>query len=387
MLKKVIPVFLLFSFVFGQEKLPDISLKLLSGRTTNLYELLNDGPVIIDFWATWCSPCKKLMKHLDKFHKHFNEYGLNVLAVSTDTPRSMGKVKSFIRSNKYDFLVGLDPNQQVMKKCKAEIMPTTIILNQDGDVIYRHQGYYPGDEDKILKVLHDYYDKQKLHYVLDTYHRECLHIPMSKICKNDDLIIISDLDEIPKDEILKNIGNFKKPLVCRQNEFKYYLNLYSNNKWNGSIIDRYSVIKNKSLNILRKESNKFNILYPGGYHFTSIGKENEIINKIENWGHQEYNRKFIKNNVHKNIIKGRDIFYRIGEKKNIVIDLENSKIFDQNMARIIKNKNLILVSRKKESIFEKFEYRITQIIFYLIRAQEEPLQFIKKILLKLKILK
>ena len=242
---------------------------------------------------------------------------------------------------------------------------------------------------KIQSILlkHDYYDKQKLHYVLDTYHRECLHIPMSKICKNDDLIIISDLDEIPKDEILKNIGNFKKPLVCRQNEFKYYLNLYSNNKWKGSIIDRYSVIKNKSLNILRKESNKFNILYPGGYHFTSIGKENEIINKIENWGHQEYNRKFIKNNVHKNIIKGRDIFYRIGEKKNIVIDLENSKIFDQNMARIIKNKNLILVSRKKESIFEKFEYRVTQIIFYLIRAQEEPLQFIKKILFKLKILK
>ena len=119
------------SFVFGQEKLPDISFKLLSGKTTNLYELLKDGPVIIDFWATWCSPCKKLMKHLDKFHKHFNEYGLNVLAVSTDTPRSMGKVKSFIRSNKYDFLVGLDPNQQVMKKCKAEIMPTTIILNQD----------------------------------------------------------------------------------------------------------------------------------------------------------------------------------------------------------------------------------------------------------------
>jgi len=57
------------------------------------------------------------------------------------------------------------------------------------------------------------------------------------------------------------------------------------------------------------------------------------------------------------------------------------------MSRIIKNKNLILVSRKKESIFEKFEYRITQIIFYIIRAQEEPLKFIKKCLFKLKILK
>ena len=51
-----------------------------------------------------------------------------------------------------------------MKKCKAEIMPTTIILDQDGNVIYRHQGYYPGDEEKILKTIHDYYDKQGIDY-------------------------------------------------------------------------------------------------------------------------------------------------------------------------------------------------------------------------------
>ena len=155
---------LMFSFLVGQEKLPDMSVRLLDGKTTNLYEILEDGLLVVDFWATWCSPCKKLMKHLDKFHKHFSQYGLNVLAVSTDTPRSMGKVKSFIRSNKYDFLVGLDPNQQVMKKCKAEIMPTTIILEKGGKVIYRHQGYYPGDEEKILKVIHEYYDEQGIEY-------------------------------------------------------------------------------------------------------------------------------------------------------------------------------------------------------------------------------
>ena len=113
-----------------------------------------------------CIPTKALLKSAQVFDylNHANDYGLNVLAVSTDTPRSMGKVKSFIRSNKYDFLVGLDPNQQVMKKCKAEIMPTTIILDQDGSVIYRHQGYYPGDEEKILKTIHDYYDKQGIDY-------------------------------------------------------------------------------------------------------------------------------------------------------------------------------------------------------------------------------
>ena len=164
MIKKVLLLTIFFAVALGQNKVPNLRMKMLDGSYAKLYDFLKDGPMIIDFWATWCSPCKKLMKHLDRFHKHFNEYGLKVLAVSTDTPRSMGKVKSFIRSNQYDFLVGLDPNQQVMKKCKAEIMPTTIILDKKGNVIYRHQGYYPGYEDKILKTIHDYYDKLGVKY-------------------------------------------------------------------------------------------------------------------------------------------------------------------------------------------------------------------------------
>ena len=43
-------------------------------------------------------------------------------------------------------------------------MPTTIILEKGGKVIYRHQGYYPGDEEKILKVIHEYYDEQGIEY-------------------------------------------------------------------------------------------------------------------------------------------------------------------------------------------------------------------------------
>ncbi|MAI93713.1 MAG: hypothetical protein CME45_01725 [Halieaceae bacterium] len=160
MVKKLLLVCLSFLFLFGQEKIPDMPIKLLDGTNTRLHEFLKDGPVIIDFWATWCVPCKKLMKHLNKFHLHFNDIGLKVLAISTDTPRSMGKVKSYIRSKDYQFFVGVDPNQQVMKKLKAELMPTTIIVDEEGNVIYRHQGYYPGDEDKILNTIEDYYKKK-----------------------------------------------------------------------------------------------------------------------------------------------------------------------------------------------------------------------------------
>ena len=114
--------------------------------------------LILNFWATWCEPCKKQMYHLNKFHQHFNNIGFKVLTVNTDTPKSMGKVKSFIRSKKFKFLVAVDPNGQVKKKLKAELMPTTILVDKDGSVLYRHQGYYPGDEDKILKHITDYFD-------------------------------------------------------------------------------------------------------------------------------------------------------------------------------------------------------------------------------------
>ncbi len=164
MVKKLLLVSLFFSIVSGQEKIPDMPIKLLDGTNTRLHEFLKDGPVIIDFWATWCVPCKKLMKHLNKYHLHFNDLGLKVLAISTDTPRSMGKVKSYIRSKNYKFFVGVDPNQQVMKKLKAELMPTTIIVDKEGNVIYRHQGFYPGDEEKILKTIQDYYEKEGIGY-------------------------------------------------------------------------------------------------------------------------------------------------------------------------------------------------------------------------------
>ena len=93
---------------------------------------------------------------------------------------------------------------------------------------------------KFFMDNHNYYDKEKIHYILDSYHRECIHIPLSKICNDDDLIILSDLDEIPNRKIIKNIKDIKKPLVCKQNEFKYFLNLYSNNNWLGSTIIKYS---------------------------------------------------------------------------------------------------------------------------------------------------
>ena len=244
---------------------------------------------------------------------------------------------------------------------------------------------------EILEHLnsHNHYKKNNLADVLDSYHRECIHIPLRKYCKNDDLILISDLDEFPCIEALNALkfnklkNTFKEPLVFEQYEFKYYLNLYSNKKWLGSIISVYKKIKNKSLNNLRIISQNLSIV-KGGYHFTSIGCEKSIAKKIESWGHQEFNLKIIKSNIRENIRNGKDIFYRYGEKENQLLDLNKEKIFDSKLKKIIKKYDHLLIYKKERiNNFKKLEYRFIQIYIYFLRIKNKPLKAFIKIIKKI----
>ena len=134
-------------------KIPNLDLKLLNGKKTSVYRLLESGPLLIDFWATWCKPCKIVMQHLNEYHNEYLEKGFKVVMINQDTPRSLGKVKSYINSKNYDFLVSIDPNQQIAKKLNGQIMPNLILINQDGTIQWRHQGYMPGEEIEIKEQI------------------------------------------------------------------------------------------------------------------------------------------------------------------------------------------------------------------------------------------
>ena len=222
----------------------------------------------------------------------------------------------------------------------------------------------------IYKLMesHQYYNRKQIWWVLDSYHRECIHLALRKICKSNDLIIISDLDEIPSLKVLKLIIKNKKlylPIVCEQYEFKYYLNSLNNQNWLGSIISPYSYLKNKSLNLLRRKSNLLNKIKNGGYHFTSIGGEKLLKLKIENWGHQEFNIDEVKKHLRQNLSTGRDVFYRYGVTKNKIINIENNKVFDSKLKKIILNYNQLHIKKiTKESFYDLIIYRYIQLKIY-----------------------
>ena len=150
MIKKLFFIpFLFISFLISQNVSSNLKLTKLNGRTVTLSEYLKKGPVLINFWATWCSPCKKEMVYLDKFERKYKDEGLSILSISVDSQKSLSHVRSYIRANDYIYDVFLDPNRQVFKKLNGNLMPTNVLLDTDGKVLWRHYGYIPGDEENM----------------------------------------------------------------------------------------------------------------------------------------------------------------------------------------------------------------------------------------------
>lgn len=133
-------------------KLPD-----LEGKEVSLQQLLAQGPVLVNFWATWCKPCQKELPHLDEIAREFAGKGLSVVAVSVDNPRSVSKVKSYVKAQNYSFITVLDTNGEAKRAFKAFSQPYTVMLKQDGTKAFSNIGYKPGDEklirEKILALL------------------------------------------------------------------------------------------------------------------------------------------------------------------------------------------------------------------------------------------
>lgn len=133
------------------QQIPNVQLTSLQGEDFQLQEFTSETPVMINFWSLTCAPCKREMRHLDAFEKRFEDF--KIVSINIDTPKSLARVKSYVRSNDYSFQVFLDPEQQIFQKLGGRLMPYSIFVDQGGAIISRHVGYAPGDEKKYAKTI------------------------------------------------------------------------------------------------------------------------------------------------------------------------------------------------------------------------------------------
>jgi thiol-disulfide isomerase/thioredoxin len=132
----------------GGDAASDFTLQDMSGKSVKLSDY-KGRVVLIDFWATWCPPCRAAMPGLEKLHKAYKDKGLVVLAISLDMG-GWDSVKSFIRDNgiTYQVLKGTD---DVSDQYQVRTIPMILVLNKEGRITKRYLGF--GSEEDLEKDI------------------------------------------------------------------------------------------------------------------------------------------------------------------------------------------------------------------------------------------
>lgn len=133
-----------------QDEAPDFTLKSLEGANLRLEEYRGQV-VLINFWASWCGPCRQEMPLLDRLHQRYVDTGFAVLGVNVEGEEA--PARELIDRIPVTFPVLIDEGQLVSELYKLEAMPSTVVVDRDGVVRYIHRGYKPGDEAKYVEVV------------------------------------------------------------------------------------------------------------------------------------------------------------------------------------------------------------------------------------------
>ena len=129
---------------------PDFTLKSRSGEDVKLSELRGDV-VMVNFWASWCAPCRQEMPLLEDLHNKYSDLGFVLLGVNVEEDSS--KAADLLREIPVSFPILYDNTNKVTKLYNVVAMPSTVMVDRDGNMRYLHRGYLPGYEKEYEKQI------------------------------------------------------------------------------------------------------------------------------------------------------------------------------------------------------------------------------------------
>ncbi|MGH8287497.1 MAG: TlpA disulfide reductase family protein [Steroidobacteraceae bacterium] len=129
---------------------PGFTLQSSDGKVVSLAQFKGDV-VMINFWASWCGPCRQEMPLLDNIYKQYKDMGFTLLGVNVE-PHARN-ADAWLKQTPVSYPILFDPKSEVSQLYQVQAMPTTVIIDRKGIVRFVHNGYLPGDENQYMNSI------------------------------------------------------------------------------------------------------------------------------------------------------------------------------------------------------------------------------------------
>lgn len=120
---------------------PDFELKTLEGKTVRLSELRGKKAIIINFWATWCPPCRLEMPTMQQIYSEYKAKGFEILAINIE-PDAKAEIRDFMKELRLTFPVLLDSDMKVTRKYRLFGLPVSFLIDRRGIIQAKEVGYH-----------------------------------------------------------------------------------------------------------------------------------------------------------------------------------------------------------------------------------------------------
>jgi peroxiredoxin len=126
---------------------PDFELPLRSGSAVRLADLRGQV-VMLNFWASWCAPCRQEFPILDEMYRKYQPMGFTLLGINVESETK--DAERFLSAMPVSFPIAFDLENAVSGKYSVSAMPTTLLVDRKGNVRWLHRAYKPGDENEYM---------------------------------------------------------------------------------------------------------------------------------------------------------------------------------------------------------------------------------------------
>ena len=138
--------YFILNTVSAAEKAPDFQLPKIDGGTVQLSNL-RGNVVYVDFWATWCPPCRESFPWMESMYQRYQDFGLQIVAISLDQKRDL--IENFLKDHKASFTISQDKEGGIAEAFKVKGMPSSYLVDRKGNIRLRHAGFNDSDKAEL----------------------------------------------------------------------------------------------------------------------------------------------------------------------------------------------------------------------------------------------